>query len=105
MNHRLQQLFAVVLVSVLVVGAVVRLRVTERGEEAQALTPWQPSVIVLWNEVMLAAIRNGAPRPTVSARSLFMVHQAMFDAWALYDATAAPTVLNAELRPPAGERS
>ncbi len=75
---------------------------TETAESS--LTP-QPSVVILWNEVMLAAVRTNAPRPTVTARSLFMVHQAMYDAWALYDATATPTVLDARWRRPADEQT
>lgn len=66
---------------------------------------YHPSVVVLWNEVMLAAVRNGAPRPTVTARSLFMVHQAMYDAWSLYDPIAMPSVLPANLRRPIAEHT
>lgn len=66
---------------------------------------YQPTVVVLWNEVMLAAIRNGAPRPTVSSRSLFMVHQAMYDAWSAYDSVAIPTVSDPTLRRPKAEHS
>ncbi len=63
------------------------------------------NLVVLWNEVLLAAVRNGAPRPTVTARALYMVHAAMYDAWALYDDTAVPTVLDATLRRPAAEHT
>ncbi|HXF61512.1 MAG TPA: vanadium-dependent haloperoxidase [Caldilineaceae bacterium] len=66
---------------------------------------YEPSVVVLWNEVMLAAIRNGSPRPTVTARNLFLVHQAMYDAWSLYDARAIPSVLSANLRRPPEEQT
>lgn len=62
-------------------------------------------LVVLWNEVMLAAIRNGPPRPTVTARSLYMVHAAMYDAWAMYDDTAVPTALDPALRRPTAEHT
>lgn len=62
-------------------------------------------LVVLWNEAMLAAVRNGPPRPTVIARSLYMVHAAMYDAWSVYDATAVPTVLDPTLKRPANEHT
>lgn len=61
----------------------------------------QPSVVVKWNEVMLAAVRNGPPRPTVTARSLFLVHAAMYDAWTAYDRVAEPLVPGTVQRQPA----
>jgi len=63
------------------------------------------SLVVQWNDVMLAAIRHGKPRPTVITRSLFMVHSAMYDAWSLYDAVALPTVLDPTWRRPESERT
>ena len=63
------------------------------------------SVVVQWNDAMLMAIRNGKPRPTVITRAMFMVHSAMYDAWSLYDTTAIPTVLDAQLRRPDYERT
>lgn len=63
------------------------------------------STVVEWNEALLAAVRNGSPRPTVTTRSLYMVHRAMYDAWSLYDAVAVPTLLDASLRRPAEERT
>lgn len=77
--------------------------------EPEAVTiapePAVPSVAILWNEAMLAAIRNGRPRPTVIARSLFMVHTAMYDAWSLYDSVAVPTTLDPALRRPPAEHT
>jgi hypothetical protein len=72
---------------------------------SQQHAPYHPSPVVLWNEVMLAAIRNGRPRPTVTARSLYMVHQAIYDAWAAYDATARPVYLDPALRRPPAEHT
>uniref|UniRef100_A0A540VG25 Phosphatase PAP2 family protein n=2 Tax=Litorilinea aerophila TaxID=1204385 RepID=A0A540VG25_9CHLR len=68
-------------------------------------TAYAPSVVVLWNEAMLAAIRHGPPRPTVIARSLFMVHTAIYDAWSLYDDVARPLVANAAWRRPVPEHT
>ncbi len=73
--------------------------------EPEASRAYAPSPVVLWNEVMLAAIRHGPPRPTVIARSLYMVHQAIYDAWTAYDATAQPVYLDAALRRPADEHT
>ncbi|MEQ1528262.1 MAG: vanadium-dependent haloperoxidase [Methylococcales bacterium] len=48
------------------------------------------SVARQWNEQILDAIRLDNPRPPVHARNLFHVSVAMYDAWAAYDAKAAP---------------
>lgn len=60
----------------------------------------EPSVVIKWNELMLAAVRNGPPRPTVIARSMFMVHTAMYDAWSAYDGTAEPVIPGYVVRQP-----
>lgn len=39
------------------------------------------------------------------ARALAIAHTAMYDAWAVYDRTAAPTTLDPKLRRPASERT
>jgi len=49
----------------------------------------QHSVARKWNDVLLEAIRNDFARPTVHARNLFHTSVAMYDAWAIYDPTAA----------------
>ena len=64
-----------------------------------------PSVVVLWNEAMLAAIRNGPPRPTVIARSLYLVHAAIYDAWTAYDQVAVPTALDPAVKRPVEEHT
>lgn len=46
------------------------------------------SVARMWNEELLAAIRQDTPRPTVHARNLYHVSAAMYDAWAIYDPDA-----------------
>ena len=46
------------------------------------------SVARVWDEQLLALIRQVVPAPTVHARNLFHVSAAMWDAWAAYDPTA-----------------
>jgi hypothetical protein len=70
-----------------------------------ATTEVPADLVVLWNEVMLAAIRSDPPRPTVVARSLFMTHAAMYDAWAMYEDTAMPTTLDPALKRPVAEHT
>jgi len=74
-------------------------------ETADQIEAFKVSAIVEWNEALLAAVRNGLPRPTVTTRSLYMVHRAMYDAWSLYDEFAVPTLLDASLRRPPAERT
>ena len=56
-----------------------------------------PSVGRQWNELLLEAIRNDFARPTVHARNLFHISSAMYDAWAVYSATAAPYLAGTNL--------
>ena len=58
-----------------------------------------------WNRVMQLAIIDGAPRPTVVSRSLYLVSAAMYDAWALYDSVATPSVVSPDLRRPVAEHT
>ncbi len=46
------------------------------------------SVARVWDELLLHAIRRDLPAPTTHARNLFHTSAAMYDAWAVYDATA-----------------
>jgi hypothetical protein len=52
------------------------------------------SVARQWDEELLGAIRLDTPRPTVHARNLFHTAVAMYDAWAAYDTTAAPYLVD-----------
>lgn len=63
------------------------------------------TVVVKWNETMLQAIRNTGFAPMFAARALAVVHTAMFDAWAAYDATAVGTQFGDTLRQPEAERT
>ena len=56
-----------------------------------------PSVAREWNDVLLDAIRNDFARPTVHARNLFHASAAMYDAWAVYDATASTYLLGKQV--------
>lgn len=53
------------------------------------------SVARRWNEALLEAIRNDYARPPVHARNLYHVTVAMWDAWAAYDDTARPVLVDA----------
>jgi hypothetical protein len=63
------------------------------------------NAVLRWSEQTLAAIRALKTGPTINARALAIVHTAMFDAWAAYDATAVPTQGAGWARRPAAERN
>ena len=63
------------------------------------------NVVLRWDEQTLAAIRALKTAPPVNARALAIVHTAMYDAWAAYDATAVGSQPGASLRRPAEERT
>jgi hypothetical protein len=62
-------------------------------------------VVLKWDEQTLAAVRATKPAPTVVARALAVVHTAMYDAWAAYDAKAVGTRQGGTLRRPKAERT
>ena len=53
----------------------------------------QHSLVRVWNDQTLKAIRNDLARPPVHARNLFHVNAAMYDAWAAYVPNAQPWLL------------
>ena len=63
------------------------------------------NVVLQWDEELLQAVRALPPGPTVTARAISVVHTAIFDAWAAYDARARGTRLGTQLRRPAAERT
>jgi hypothetical protein len=63
------------------------------------------NVVLQWDEELLQAVRALPPGPTVVARAISVVHTAIFDAWAAYDAIARGTRLGVSLRRPAAERT
>lgn len=62
------------------------------------------NLIVEWNDLALNAVRIVKPGPPMVARSLGILHKAIFDAWAAYDALAKP-VKSTVPRRPAGQRT
>ena len=56
------------------------------------------SIARKWNEATLKAIKRDFARPTVHARNLFHISMAMYDLWAVYDATASTYFLNHTFR-------
>ncbi len=65
----------------------------------------QDNVAVQWNNAALQEIRYFHIQPTITARTMAIVHTCMFDAWAEFDAKADPTTLSPLLRRPATERT
>ena len=63
------------------------------------------TVVVRWNQALLQAVRDTRMPPPQVARALAVVHTAMFDAWAAYDAHAVGTRLGNRLRRPRWERT
>ena len=57
-------------------------------ENCSRTAPAGQSVARVWDEQILALIRQVVPAPTVHARNLFHVSAAMWDAWAAYDPAA-----------------
>jgi hypothetical protein len=73
--------------------------------EGTQTVPEVPNVVVGWNDALLGAIRVVKPGPPMLARTLAILHTAIYDAWAAYDAVALATVTGASLRRPENERN
>lgn len=58
-----------------------------------------------WDRAAQLAIIAGPPRPTVISRALFVFSSSAYDAWAVYDAVATPSVLDESLRRPQAEQT
>ncbi len=67
--------------------------------------PSGANVVMQWDNALLQAIRDTKPGPPMAARSLAIVHTAMFDAWAAYDSRAVGTRYGDALRRPIGEQT
>lgn len=67
--------------------------------------PAGENVVLRWNEAALQAIRDTRPGPPQTARSLAIVHTAMYDAWACYDAMAVGTRFGGTARRPESQRT
>lgn len=66
---------------------------------------YHDSVVIQWDNALLQAIRDTKPGPPIVARDLAIVHTAMYDAWATYDAVANGTRLGGAFRHPAAQRT
>ena len=69
-------------------------------EAARRSSTSDSTVVVRWNQVLLQAVRDLRMPPPQVSRSLAIVHTAMYDAWAAYDARAVGTRLGGQLRRP-----
>ncbi|MGL4608611.1 MAG: vanadium-dependent haloperoxidase [Trueperaceae bacterium] len=65
----------------------------------------EPSLVVRWNEAAVTALRYKSRKVTAMARALYLVHQSMYDAWALYDDTARPVIISETLKRPLEEQT
>jgi hypothetical protein len=77
------------------------------GGSNTACTPGvaDDNVVVQWNNAALAAVRAAHLSPPAVARALFIVHNAIFDAWAPYTRRALGTQLGGALRRPVSEHT
>lgn len=75
------------------------------GGDGSPFSANRPTVVCQWDTVCLDAVKDVRLGPTATPRALAMVHTAMFDAWAAYDATAVGTRLGGALRRPENERT
>src|SRR5258706_14436617 len=65
----------------------------------------EPTVAARWNQALLDAVKATRASDVVTARALAIVHTAMFNAWACYDAAAISTDTGGAWRRPAAERT
>ena len=70
-------------------------------------TPPVPAsrVTVGWNQLAAAVMITAGTPPTIASRIFAIMHTAMYDAWAAYDAVALGTRRGAALRRPLAERT
>jgi hypothetical protein len=62
--------------------------------------PVKDNAVLTWDEELLQAVRlhPAGTGPTVTSRAIAVLHTAIYDAWAAYDATAVPTLANGNVR-------
>lgn len=80
------------------------LLVPYRARAAQ-LAPAQDSVVVQWNNALLAGVRASTIGPPMVSRALAIAHTCIYDAWSAYDDHAVGTMLGGSLRRPAAEQT
>jgi PAP2 superfamily len=64
----------------------------------KSFSVYKKSEVLLWNEVVIDAIRTGTLGPPMVARALAIVHTAMYDAWAPFDRIAIASLPGATIR-------
>lgn len=64
-----------------------------------------PTISVIWDRAVQQAVITAAVGPTVASRAYGILHTAMFDAWAAYDAKAIGTQLGDQLQRSAAENT
>jgi hypothetical protein len=72
-----------------------------------APNPATDNAVLTWDEELLQAVRlhPGTTGPTITSRALAVLHTAIYDAWAAYDAKAVPTLANGNVRQPVDQRT
>lgn len=63
-----------------------------------------PTPSVIWDQVVQAAVQNSAPGPTIASRAYGILHTAIYDAWAAYDANAIATT-DTNIQRPTAEKT
>ena len=66
---------------------------------------YSPSAVVEWNTLLLQAISELKPGPSMVSRAIGMVHTAIYDAWSAYTPRAQGTQLGGTLRRPDEEHT
>jgi hypothetical protein len=104
---------ALLVVTAVVVATLSSMTTTDRPAQAAGGGSWDidtwggppragDNAVLKWNHELLDTIRANPSRtgPTITARALGVVHTAMYDAWAAYDADAIPTRPDGQQRRP-----
>src|SRR5262252_9029535 len=68
---------------------------------ANSLSDGTANAAVQWNDAAVSALKATSAAPTVGSRALFIVHSAMYDAWAAFDTKAIGSIPGAPARQPA----
>ncbi|MEO8663512.1 MAG: vanadium-dependent haloperoxidase [Bryobacteraceae bacterium] len=72
---------------------------------ANSLSDGTANAAVQWNDAAVSALKATSSAPTVGSRALYIVHSAMYDAWAAYDTKAAGSISGAPPRQPASAQT
>src|SRR5207237_9333502 len=85
-------------------GVLLALPAWARPARAAAQLP-SDSVVLQWNDALLAGVRASKLGPPMVSRALAVPHTCAYDAWAAYDAVAVGTRLGRALRQPKHART